>query len=74
MKQHQQMMVYYFFICATNTTWEYFLGETWETPYSFQLPNPNVAIQANTITNNGPIVLLFNDYNGQNMGPKGDSD
>eukprot|EP01084_Bolivina_argentea_P187850 323499_1 len=40
-------------------------GETWETPYSFQLPNPNVAIQANVVKE-GAIILLFNDYNGKN--------
>lgn len=46
-------------------------GITWETPYSFQLPNPNVAIQCNIlepISKNDQkcMILLFNDYNGKN--------
>eukprot|EP01084_Bolivina_argentea_P310433 537193_1 len=42
-------------------------GENWEIPYPFQLPNNNAAIQANVIANGGPIVLLFNNYNGNNQ-------
>eukprot|EP01084_Bolivina_argentea_P005183 9801_1 len=42
-------------------------GESWEIPNSFQIPNPNVAIQANMIQNGSIIILLFNDYNGENQ-------
>jgi predicted neuraminidase len=45
-------------------------GLTWTKPAATQLPNPNVGIEANSLTS-GNIVMVFNNYNKSTAGPNG---
>ena len=40
-------------------------AESWSKPVPAGLPNPNVGIEANVLSN-GHVVMVFNDYNSKN--------